>query len=423
MCDARHFAASRNRKVHVMAPHRTIAVLVLAIFLSGCALGGTPPPEPVTINFAIEDGQREEYEQFLEPFNKQHPETTVNLQNDRRDDTDCFVDVPFGLPGDVDAGALVALDPFFDQDAELRPDDFYPGAVDVLKYQGKTWGIPAGIDPLVLYYNEEMFDQAGIPYPQPGWTWDDFLTDAMALSNPDERIFGYAMPQQSQDAFDVALFIYQHGGRLFDDLNNPTMTTLDDPQTVSAVEWYTDLALRHNVAPTPEQMRSFGGGSNQGLGRGIYESKFGMWLGFFSDRGGRTWPVTWPWPWGMISLPRDETAATAGLVRSYFILSDRPNPDACWKFISFLSTQAPEGLVPARRSVAESQAFTDLVGEEQAAAARQAVEEAMLISPAAANATPALEYLSRAVREILAGAATPEEALRAAQQQAESAAP
>jgi ABC-type glycerol-3-phosphate transport system substrate-binding protein len=63
------------------------------------------------------------------------------------------------------------------------------------------------------------------------------------------------------------------------------------------------------------------------------------------------------------------------------------------------------------------------VGEEQGAAARQAVEEAILISPEAANATPALEYLSRAVQEILAGAATPEEALRAAQQQAESAAP
>ncbi len=404
-----------------MKAYRIIALLVLATILSGCALGGTPPPEPVSINFAIEDGEREEYAKFIEPFNKVHPEITVNLQGGRGTDTDCFVGDSLNIAGDIASGALVALDPFFDQDQELRPDDFYPGAVNVLNTQGKTWGIPAGIDPLVFYYNKEMFDQAGLSYPQPGWTWDDFLTDAMALSNPDEKIFGYAMPLNQQDAFDVALFIYQHGGRVLDDLNNPTMPTLDEPLTVEAVTWYTDLALRHNVAPTPEQMRSFSGGSQQGIGRGIYESKFGMWMGFFSDRGGRTWPVTWPWPWGMTTLPRDVNATTAGLVRAYYILADRPHPDACWKLISFLSTQAPDGLVPARRSVAESEAFTGVVGEEQAAAARQAVEEAMLISPEAANAAPTLGYLSRAVREILSGAATPDEALRAAQQQAESA--
>lgn len=405
-----------------MSAQRIVPLLLLVTLLSGCGLGGTPPPEPVSLNFAIEDGQREEYARLLAPFNEKHPEITVNLQDDRRDDTDCFVDVPFGIPSDVANGALVALDPFFDQDSELKAGDFYPAAVDILRHQGKTWGIPAGVDPIVLYYNKAMFDQAGIPYPQNGWTWDDFLGAAMALSKPDEKIFGYAMPQQTQDAFDVALFIYQHGGRLFDDLNNPTTVTLDDPQTVSAVEWYTDLALRHNVAPTPEQMRSYGSGG-QALGRGIYESKFGMWLSFFSDRGGRTWPVEWPWPWGMVTLPRDEAAATAGVVRSYFILSDRPNPDACWKLISFLSTQPVEGLVPARRSVAESQAFTGVVGEEMAATARQAVEEAILISPEAANAIPALEYLGRAVREVLSGAATPEEALLAAQEQAENASP
>jgi multiple sugar transport system substrate-binding protein len=227
------------------------------------------------------------------------------------------------------------------------------------------------------------------------------------------------MPQ-SADAFDVALFVYQHGGRLFDDINAPTATAFDDPKTIEAVQWYTDLALRHNVAPTPEQMRSFGGGA-QGLGRGIYEGKFGMWMGTFSDRGGRTWPVEWVEPWGMAALPADETNATAGIAPGYFLLAGRPHPEACWKWVTFLSEHTPEGLAPVRRSLLESDAFEEAVGEEAAAAVRDSVQNAILISPEAAQAAAALGAFGSAVRQVLTGDVTADEAMIMAQEQMENA--
>lgn len=398
-----------------------MGILIAVALVAGCALQTAPAPEPVTIEFAVEEGEREDYQALLAAFNTEHPEITVNLQADIGAETDCFVDLPFDLQQRIEGGTLLALDPFFEQDPDFESADFYPSVVQVFESRGKTWAVPAGVDPLVLYYNKNLFDAAGMPYPLAGWTWNDFLTAGLAISQPDEGVFGYAMPQ-NQDAFDVALFIYQHGGRLFDDLANPTAAALDDPKTISAVEWYTDLALRHNIAPTPEQMRSFGGGP-QGLGRGIYQEKFGMWLGFFSDRGGRSWPIEWPWPWGMVTLPRDQNAITAGMAPGYFLVAGRPHPEACWSWITFLSGQALPGLVPARRSIAEGKQFEGLVGSEQAESAREAVETAVLISPEVAQAAGVLEVLATAVQEVLSGKVTAEEALVSAQERVESVAP
>ena len=391
--------------------------LLLILLLAGCGLQATPP-EPVTINFAIGEHEAEAYQPLLTAFAKKYPEITVELQEMGRDqDTDCFAAEPFDLPQDVAGGELLALDPFFEQDAEFKAGDFYPGTVDVLSYEGKKWGIPAGIDPFVLYSNTRLFDGAGAPYPAPGWTWDDFLTAGLAISKPDERVFGYAMPQ-SVDAFDAALFVYQHGGRLFDDINAPTAVTLDDPKTIEAVQWYTDLALRHNIAPTPEQARGFSGG-NQGIWRGVYEGKFGMWLGTFADRGGRTWPVEWQEPWGMAPLPRDEVAATAGIVQGYFLAADRPHPEACWKWVTFLSEQTAPGLAPARRTLAESAAFEQEVGAEAAETVRASIESAFLISPEAVQAGEVLGAFGSAVRQVLTGTVTAEEAMQLAQEQVE----
>jgi hypothetical protein len=60
---------------------------------------------------------------------------------------------------------------------------------------------------------------------------------------------------------DAAHFVYQHGGRLCDDLQAPTYATYDDPLTIEALEWYAALFQEHNVAPTPEQVQQTFGSS------------------------------------------------------------------------------------------------------------------------------------------------------------------
>jgi len=42
-----------------------------------------------------------------------------------------------------------------------------------------VWAIPAGVDMLVMFYNQDLFDQYDVPYPEVGWTWGDFLDTAL----------------------------------------------------------------------------------------------------------------------------------------------------------------------------------------------------------------------------------------------------
>src|SRR5687768_1850597 len=60
--------------------------------------------------------------------------------------------------------------------------DYYPGILSVNEYEGDVYGLPWIAQPVVLFYNKELFDAAGVEYPQAGWTWDDFTEKAKALT-------------------------------------------------------------------------------------------------------------------------------------------------------------------------------------------------------------------------------------------------
>ena len=146
------------------------------------------------------------------------------------------------------------------------------------------------------------------------------------------------------------------------------------------------------------------------------------WLPETLQQGGRTWGIEWPMKWGMVPLPRDEQAVAVGYVRGYFINAASQHPEACWKWITYLSKQPSEGLVPARRSVTESDAFREQLGREIAGTVSASMRNIVLISPDLAQAGDAVELFDQAVRDVLKGTITPEEALRAAQERAQTSA-
>jgi ABC-type glycerol-3-phosphate transport system substrate-binding protein len=149
-----------------------------------------------------------------------------------------------------------------------------------------------------------------------------------------------------------------------------------------------------------------------------------MWTGWLSERGGGTgdvedrWPGEWKMRWGLISLPRDAQAGTLAWVLGYAISAETAHPEACWQWIAFLSqqSQASFGMVPPRKSIAESAAYEQLVGADAATVARQSMESAMLISPALVEFGD-LGVYGRAINAIIEGSATPQEAMTRAQQQ------
>jgi ABC-type glycerol-3-phosphate transport system substrate-binding protein len=395
-----------------------VIMCLLTFPLYGC---NSPEPtlEPMAITFAHQDSDSDYFQALAREFQEDHPNIAVEVQESRTEFTDCFKDLPYDLKQWRERAEILSLDPVMEQDESFDLDAFYPSTVQTFSSQGKIWAVPAGVNVAVLYYNKDLFDSYEVAYPQPGWTWTDFLDTALALRDPDAQVFGYVIPQGG-NAFDPLLFVYQHGGSLFDDMQNPSHTTFDDPFTIEALEWYAKLINEHNVAPTPQQIREFYGGTTNALYRGLLQSKFAMWIGWYNERGGLVWPVEWPMRWGMVPLPRDEAFFTGGMVEGYFISADTQRAAACWEWISFLSRQVPPSALPARRSLAESEVYEAQVGSEIAKVGRVSLENALLISPELSELEPALEIFSKALDDIINQRVTVADAMDNAQREAEA---
>lgn len=326
---------------------------------------------------------------------------------------------------------LIAAHPGFDL------DDYYPLALDLVRHEGNLRGLTAELDLVVIYYNKDLFDQAGVPYPTAGWTRDDFLETAVALRKelPERKMaFGGQVDE-------VVPFIYAHGGAVKEG-NNYTLTA---PRTVEAVRWFAGLALAHQVIPFPEQLEAYQPEPGEGMivwsflttGEGeaptaeelrwgtiggnvqmaAQEGDVALWSGQLSDRQG-TGGWNWDFGWGIVPWPRDQVEVIFSYTFAYFVSANTPHPEAALRWIDFLSRQPPQLKgIPARRSVAGSvqvrQTFVDQIGDEAYNACLAVIE----------GATPvdyglylvAERYLGQAMLDILEDGEDVETALSKAQ--------
>ena len=391
--------------------------------LSACGLGA-PTVQPVTITFAFPSYDQAFYQGLLPKFKAQQPAITIELhpwQASSSYRSDIATDVSVvgtdvlssANPQDALTVSSLPLDAFIEQDSTFKVDDFITGTMDAFKLEGKTYAIPSGLDPWVMYYNRDLFDRYQVPYPQPGWTWDDFLLKAGALTHKADGLFGYTPRANYMDAL---FFLMQHGGQLVDQAGKPT---LDGPLNIEAMQWYAGLFQNYHVAPTPQDAYTAFGVSNADDLIGILKGKVGMWIGPLSERGGTTDVVKWNMQWGVAPLPRDKIAFTGSYFEGFAISASSKNAPAAWEWISFLSQQAPMRLMPARHSLVDSQDYANKAGKDVAAAAQTSLENVLLATPDTVNKLgPVFNLFFETVTGIVNNQLPVEDALKAAQQRA-----
>jgi multiple sugar transport system substrate-binding protein len=144
--------------------------------------------------------------------------------------------------------AFLSLQPFIDQDSEFRLEDFFPQVVERFSVNGEVYAIPRDTAPFAcVYYNQRLFDEAGLPPPTDDWNWEDLLRAAKALTKVDQgRVSRYGFYAWAWENF-----VYSNGGRLVDDLYHPTQCLLGAREAVEGLQFYADLMNVHQVAPTP----------------------------------------------------------------------------------------------------------------------------------------------------------------------------
>ena len=101
---------------------------------------------------------------------------------------------------------------------------------------GTLYAVPKDKDTVGLVYNKEMFDAAGVSYPDESWTWDD-LTDASQKIYDATGKYGYMA--YGDDQLGYWNFVYQNGGYILNE--DKTQAGFTQPATAEAMKFYIGL--------------------------------------------------------------------------------------------------------------------------------------------------------------------------------------
>lgn len=151
----------------------------------------------------------------------------------------------------IDNGLLADLTPLIAKDPTFDLGAYFPNVVDVARRGDRVFAIPGDFTPMVILYNKRLFDQAGVPYPRPGWTREEFLKAARALTVIEP---GEASPRQYGFKFENWMpawlpWIWAGGGDVLSPDGTRAGGYLDSPATLGTIRFLVDMIGRERLAP------------------------------------------------------------------------------------------------------------------------------------------------------------------------------
>jgi len=149
----------------------------------------------------------------------------------------------------VDSGVLLDLTPYA-KEMGFDPSHTYPAIKDALMVQGKQYRFPCNVFANAIIYNKKIFDDHGVPYPKPEWTYDDFIRVSKQIINTPSKSGKkhLALANYSNAGmFEDMLMGFQ--GRLFapDGLHS----ALNSKQSIDTMTLYHNMMYRDKIIPTP----------------------------------------------------------------------------------------------------------------------------------------------------------------------------
>lgn len=410
------------------AGRRVAALLATAILATACGSSGdaedtstdstsdpsaeevaTTTDEPVTLTyftFSAAPDHLEDLDTIIAGFQEEHPNVTIDVQTAAYDDyfTQLQTRVAGGQAPDAfelnyenfvtyaEAGTLLDLDAAGGE--AIDASVFYPRAYDVFSLGGTQYGLPETFSNVVLFYNQDLFDAAGLDYPTADWTWADEQAAAEALTDADAGVWGTFQPVSFFEYFKV---LAQNGGEFFN--ADKTDVAFDTPAGVEAAEWLLDKV--GTVMPTEAEM---GGQDDASM---FKAGKLAMWHNGIWQFSGM---ADAPFSWDVVVEPGNTTDASHFFANSVVASADTEYPGAVMAWLQYMASSetavqtrlASDWELPA---VSDTSLF-DTWLEQTPPANRQAVFDsldAVVVPPVIAEQAKLQDALGRALDEAKLG--------------------
>jgi multiple sugar transport system substrate-binding protein len=386
--------------------------------------------EPVTIkvvSFLTYDENKEGAEAaVVAAFQEAHPEITVDFQ--LLPYADYFTSLKTWIAGgtapDVASldlsmlqemaanGALADLNPMIEADG-YDMSAYYESTLQMFQNNGGQYGLPASYSNVVLYYNKNLFDAAGLPYPDDTMDWATFMDYNHQLTqdtNGDGTI----------DIFGTSRLWWPYymlvtGATPFN--ADATECTLTEQKAIDGFQAMVDLTLTDYVAPSANDLAAqddwhmFEGGR-------IAMYPIGPWsISEFND-------VITDFDWDATTLPYGPTGEKATFLfgNAYSVLAGSEQQEAAFEFMKFVTGAEGDQIrqdagfeIAPIKSVAEASFLASMEGKKPVNAAVFLESAAFAKSvPTHARWSEIADIISSQLDSALLGDITVPEAMQAA---------
>lgn len=221
------------------------------------------PAEPVTItycNFNSSGGNEETLAKMVVAFEAEHSNIKVEVETIGYDDyfTQMQTRVAGGTAPDcyelnIENFAAYANKGQLAEISGVDVSGLNDTALNAFNVGGVQYGLPESFSNVVLIYNKDLFDQAGVAYPTDDWTQDDLQAAAEAIRALGDDIYGIWQPITYNEFFKV---VAQYGGALLNE--DKTAFTINSPENLKAAQTLVDRVLVSNVQPNAAQQGGMG---------------------------------------------------------------------------------------------------------------------------------------------------------------------
>jgi ABC-type glycerol-3-phosphate transport system substrate-binding protein len=261
----------------------------------------------------------------------------------------------------------LSLDPLIDTDPNFDPQDFIGTSLDQLQRDNRIWGYPIMLQPSILWYDAEQFDQAGLPSPEQGWTVDEFenalRTLKGSLANETDPVFESGTFGNTY----LLMLMAAYGGIPYDYRTNPPTVNFTDPTSVAAIRQVLDLAKEGYISYpgfTTNGVITLGEISTVPITDDVFSAFSGMLYYRMNPD-----PTVDMAAFRLANYPQgSQYAPVAFGIGAGYIQSNAQNPEACYNLILELAKH-PElfGGMPARVSQVNDPALSTALGDDVAA--------------------------------------------------------
>ena len=279
-----------------------------------------------------------------EAFMASHPGTVVNFEA-LNDDYGTAVetrfiggqspDVIYGHPQTLlkwmQEGMLMPISDIYEEHEELWDESIFQTSLyNAYYYDGEYYATPVGGDTFVLYYNKDMLDAAGVAYPTADTTWDEFaeMCEKVTQRDADGAPITLGISSVTGNWMNI---LYSMGGKVLDNMNNPTKVAFESEEALAMLNWINDNYKKEGGYTASEDdwtflTGGFSGGEFAFTIGGVYDI---VWL---KDVEGLNWDIA----------PIPQTMKAEGdtpiLYAGYAVSSQTQNPELAKEFAYFMTS-------------------------------------------------------------------------------------